>query len=176
MATMNQLDALRFALSTIDPDTDAYEVISGMIETRERAAARPKKPSKSSLRNAELIAEVVVPFVNERGVTTARTLANECGDPEVSGSYVDVSGNHRTNSAKAAALLKRAATEGLIVSFRETKNSVTLYATTDYDVDAHLERVAAERTAKALARAERAAERAKAKADAAAERVSELSA
>ncbi len=164
MATMNQLDALRFALSTIDPDTDAYEVISGMIETRERAAARPKKPSKSSLRNAELIAEVVVPFVADHEPTTAKVLAAECGNPEVA------------TSPKAAALLKRAATEGLIVSFRETKNSVTLYATTDYDVDAHLERVAAERTAKALARAERAAERAKAKADAAAERVSELSA
>ena len=171
---MTQLDALRFALSTIDQNSDAYEVIAGMIDTREKAAARPKKPSKSSLRNAELMRDIVVPFVNEHGITTAQTLAKECGNVEISGSTTDYWGNY--NSAKAASLLKRAVNEGLIVSFKESKNSVSLYATLDYDVDAHLERVARERVERERERAEKAAAKAAAKAKAAQERVDALNA
>ena len=168
---MTQLDALRFALSTIDQNSDAYEVIAGMIDTREKAAARPKKPSKSSLHNAELIRDIVVPFVNEHGITTAKTLANECGNAEISGD-ADYYGNY--NSAKAASLLKRAANEGLIVSFKESKNSVTLYATLDYDVDAHLDRVWRERAERERERAEKAAAKAAEKAKKAQELADQL--
>lgn len=161
---MNQIDALRFALSTIDENADAYEVIESMIATREKAAARPKAPSKTALRNAELIRDVVVPFVNAHTIVTAKQVANECGDAEVS------------TSPKAAALLGRAANEGLIVSFKESKSSAALYAALDYDVDAHIERVNAERMEKARERAEKAAAKAAAKAQAAQERVDALSA
>ena len=145
MATMTQTTALSIAAKAFEtcempsPEVcaDVCAVLTHMVakraETAAKAAERPRGTSKTAMRNAALVSEVVVPFVNgSPEPVTAKAVSNGCGHPEI------------LTSQKAAVLLKLAHQQGAIQRFEHPKG-VSRYAALDFD---HVAWVAAKQAAK----------------------------